>query len=243
MALRISGAIIAAGRGERLRNGAAGLPKPVVEIAGEPLLSRQARMLAAAGADPIHAIVNRETAAIIRERRIELPRNLSLIVRDTPHSLASLLALGEAIAPGWFMMATVDAVMRPEEFRRFADRAKALTETGVAPSVDGALAVVKWRRDERPLFAQVAPDGIIEALGEARAAWVTAGVYLFNTRIFSFAEAARERGLGAMRRYLALLIESGMKFGAVAVADAIDVDQAEDLDAARAMLNGRKDAF
>ncbi len=243
MASRISGAIIAAGRGDRLRSGAGGLPKPVVEVGGEPLLLRQARMLAAVGAKPIHAIVNHETDAIIRARQIKLPKDLSLMVRDTPNSLASLLALGEVIPPGWFVMTTVDAVMRPDEFVRFAESARSFTEAGAAPSFDGALAVVKWRGDERPLFAQVAPDGIIEALGETRAAWVTAGVYLFNTRIFSFAKAARERGLDAMRRYLALLIESGMKFRAFPVADVIDVDQAEDLDAARAMLKDRSNAL
>lgn len=239
MVARINGAIIAAGRGERLRSGAHGLPKPLVEVAGEPLLARQARMLAAAGASPIHAIVNTETAALICARRIELPSDLRLIVRDTPNSLASLLALGDAIAPGRCLMATVDAVARPAEFERFAQRGCALLDSEATPALDGALAVVPWRGDERPLFAEVGPDGIIESLGERQTAWVTAGLYLFNTRIFSFAELARAHGLDAMRRYWALLIASGVRLAGIALKDVIDVDQAEDLAAARAMLANR----
>ena len=243
MVARISGAIIAAGRGERLRSGANGLPKPLVAVAGEPLLVRQARMLAVAGAKPIHAIVNLETAALIRARRVELPSDLRLIVRDTPNSLASLLALGEAIAPGRFLMATVDAVARPTEFERFAQRGRELIDSGATPALDGALAVVPWRGDERPLFAEIAPDGIITSLGERQTAWVTAGLYLFDTRIFAFAELARAHGLDAMRRYLALLIVSGMRFAAIVLEEVIDVDQAEDLAAARAMLAKRRGAL
>lgn len=243
MVARISGAIIAAGRGQRLRAGAIGLPKPLVEIDGEPMLARQARMLAAAGASPIHVIVNSETASVMHQRGLELPPGTRLIVRDTPHSLASLLALREAIAPGRFLMTTVDAMARPAEFDRFAARAIALTDPEAHEALDGALAVVRWRGDKRPLFAELAPDGHIAGFGDNRSAWVTAGLYLFSTRIFALAEAALAGGLDALRRYLALLVDSGMKFAAIALDDVIDVDEAEDLDAARAMLARRSDTL
>ncbi len=243
MVARVSGAIIAAGRGARLRAGAIGLPKPLVEIDGEPMLARQARMLTGAGASPIHVIVNSETAAIMRERGLELPPATHLIVRDTPHSLASLLALGEAIAPGRFLMTTVDAMAPPAEFDSFAARALALTDPAAGDALDGAMAVVRWRGDRRPLFAELASDGLITGFGDNRSAWVTAGLYLFNTRIFTMAEEALARGLDAMRRYLALLVDSGMKFAAIALDDVIDVDEAEDLDAARAMLARRSDTL
>ena len=68
MVTDLSGAIIAAGRGERLRAASGGIPKPLVELGGEALLVRQARALAALGARPVHAIVNSETAAMIRDR-------------------------------------------------------------------------------------------------------------------------------------------------------------------------------
>jgi hypothetical protein len=43
---------------------------------------------------------------------------------------------------------------------------------------DGALGVVRWRGDSKPLFAEVAPDATITHLGDEQASTVTAGVYL-----------------------------------------------------------------
>jgi choline kinase len=235
----LSGAIIAAGRGERLRTASGGVPKPLVEIGGELLLLRQARAIAMLGAHPVHTIVNSETARIIRERDLTLPPAVQLCVRDTANSMESLLTLGEHIAPGRFLMTTVDAVVPPAEFERFAVRALELTDPVRRNALDGVLGVVKWRGDRHPLFAEVAPDGTICALGAHESQLVTAGVYLFSTRIFSFSDKARAAGLDALRRYLSLLISEGMRFAAVELSDVIDVDEAVDLDAARALVAGQ----
>jgi choline kinase len=232
----LSGAIIAAGRGERLRTASGGIPKPLVELGGEPLLVRQAHAIAMLGAYPVHAIVNSETARMIRERDLTMPPAVQLCVRDTANSMESLLTLGEHIAHGRFLMTTVDAVVPPAELERFAVRALELTDPVRPDALDGALGVVKWRGDRHPLFAEVALDGTICALGDRESRLVTAGVYLFSTRIFSFADKARATGLDAMRRYLALLIGEGIRFAAIELSDVIDVDEAVDLDAARALV-------
>ena len=293
----LSGAIIAAGRGERLRDAVHGLPKPLVELAGETLLVRQARAIASMGASPVHVIVNSETAGMLRDRRVAqdrsrarqgelanysevahdhgiadhgerkhdrevtrdmervldnrelpddregadnrglgLPSEVRLYVRDTANSMESLLTLGEHIAPGRFLMTTVDAILSRSELARFAQRALELTDPRNPDALDGALGVVRWRGDKRPLFAKVA-DGVISALGDGEAPQVTAGLYLFSTRIFGLAEEARAAGLDAMRQYLALLIRRGMRFAAIDLNDVIDVDEAADLDAARALVS------
>jgi choline kinase len=235
----LSGAIIAAGRGERLRYASGGIPKPLVVLGGKPLLLRQARTIAMLGAYPVHAIVNSETARMIRESDLTMPSAVQLHVRDTANSMESLLTLGEHIASGRFLMTTVDAVVPPAEFERFAVRAFDLTDSTDQNALDGVLGVVKWRGDRHPLFAEVAPDGTICALGDRESQLVTAGVYLFSTRIFSFGDKARATGLDAMRRFLALLIGEGIRFAAVELSDVIDVDEAVDLDAARALVAGR----
>jgi len=65
---------------------------------------------------------------------------------------------------------------------------------------------------------------------------VTAGIYLFSTRIFAFGDKARSAGLDALRRYLALLIGEGMRIAGIELTGVIDVDEAADLDAARALV-------
>jgi NDP-sugar pyrophosphorylase family protein len=233
---KLSGAVIAAGRGERLRAASHGIPKPLVELGGEALLLRQVRALTALGASPVHVIVNSETAAMIRDRALAIPPEVQLCVRDTANSLESLLTLGEYLAPGRFLMTTVDAVLAQLELRRFLDRAIELTASGRKDTLEGALGVVRWRGDTRPLFAETASDGTISALGERESRNVTAGVYLFSTRIFSFGDKARAAGLNAMRQYLAMLLREGMRFAAIELNGVIDVDEAADLEAARTLV-------
>jgi NDP-sugar pyrophosphorylase family protein len=232
----LSGAIIAAGRGERLRPASDGVPKPLVELGGEPLIVRQARALAALGARPVHAIINSETAGIIRDRALSMPPDLEICVRDTANSMESLLTLGERLAPGRFLMTTVDAFIPPAELAGFLKHALAQADPAGPDALDGVLGVVKWRGDRHPLFAEVASDGTICRLGGHQARLVTAGVYLLSTRIFALGDKARSAGLSALRQFLALLIDEGMRFAAFELTGAIDIDEAADLDAARALL-------
>jgi NDP-sugar pyrophosphorylase family protein len=232
----LTGAIIAAGRGERLRAASGGIPKPLVELGGEALLVRQSRALAALGARPVHAIINSETAEMIRDRGLPMPPDLEICVRDTANSMESLLALGERLVPGRFLMTTVDAVIAPAELARFLERSLEVTNPAAPGALDGAFGVVTWRGDRHPLFTEVANDGVISRLDSHAAPLVTAGVYLFPTRIFAFGDKARIAGLDALRQYLALLLNEGMRFAGIELTGAIDVDEPEDLDAARALV-------
>ncbi len=242
MGENISGAILAAGTGERLRAAAHGLPKPLAEIAGRTLLGRQAEAILDAGAGRVLAIVNSETARLIRERRVKLPDELELVVRDTPNSMETLFAIGERLRAGYFLLATVDAIIPHPEFRRFVAESIELVASSGASNLNGVLAVARWGGDRRPLFAEIAADGVISGLGGPEAPFVTAGVYFFSTAIFRSAEQARASRLGAMREYLAYLVGSGMRFKALEVSGAIDVDEGPDLEAARAMLADRSDS-
>ena len=240
MVSELQGAIIAAGSGERLRRNGEDIPKPLVRIDGETLLIRQARAMMRAGAREVVAIVNSETAGIITREQIELPDNLHLMLRDTPNSMESLIALGEVLVPGNFLLATVDAIVADAEFAKFIESARSLITNGEARGFDGVLGVVKWRGDKKPLFAKIAPDRRIAELGDDQAPMVTAGVYVLPTSIFAFAEKARRAQLSALRRFLSMLIDNGMRFGAVEMADVIDVDEAADLAAARVAVEVRR---
>lgn len=238
---KFSGAILAAGRGERLRDASNGVPKPLVELGGETLLARQARLLFEAGAYPVIAIVNSETARLIDEQRVKLPHELQLTVRDTLNSMETMLTLREHLTPGWFAAATVDAVVEPGEFKMFFERAAEVAACAGTAQFDGALGVVKWRGDKRPLFTQLDSKGVITGLGGDETALVTAGVYFFSTRIFDFSEQARGAGLTALRMFLGYLIGNGMRFAAIRLENVVDVDEAADLKQARALLKHTSD--
>ncbi len=236
MVMGLQGANIAAGRGERLRNSTRDdIPKPLVKLGGEAMLSRQARALIAAGASSVVAVINSETARVARENEmaLEMPASLRLVVRDTANSMETMLALGEVVHPGWFIAATVDAVIPQAELARFVNESRRKIEDCSEKKFAGVLAVTRWRGEARPLFADVSENGLILRLGNGQTSMVTAGLYFLSTRVFDYAADARRAGLDALRRFLALIIERGMQLDAIEIEGSIDVDEASDLDAAR----------
>ena len=234
MVTTLQGAIIAAGRGERLRLSTRDdIPKPLVMLGGEAMLSRQARALLDAGSSSVVAIINSETARVAKETSLAIPPSLRLIVRDTANSMETMLALGDVLAPGWFIASTVDAVIPQAELVRFVNESRRKIEDCGDKNFAGVLAVTPWRGEAKPLFADVTGNGLIQRLGEGQTSTVTAGLYVLSTRIFEYAADARRAGLDALRRFLALVIERGMRLDAIEIEGSIDVDEASDLDAAR----------
>jgi NDP-sugar pyrophosphorylase family protein len=231
--MTMQGAIIAAGRGERLRIASDDLPKPLVELGGETMLVRQARALLAAGASSVVAIVNTETARAAERMKLVTPPAVKIVVRDTASSMETMLTLGDSLAPGWFVVATVDSIVPATELSRFVGEARRIVAYRSDEAVAGVLGVTRWRGDRKPLFADVSKEGLITRLGSEETSSVTAGLYFLHTRIFALAGEARRAGLDALRRFLALLIDNRMKLYAVEVAGAIDVDEQSDLEAAR----------
>lgn len=232
---QLSGAILAAGHGQRLRDASRGIPKPLVDIGGQPLLLRQIQILVQIGVSPIHVIINSETNNLMLERELHLPGDVELLVGDTANSMESLLILGEHITPGLFLMMTVDALLHAADIRRFVTGATKIIAKP-ASRLDGALGVVQWRGDRGPLFVHIGADGIIDGFGEPRSRMVTAGVYLLSTGVFAHRTEARSRGLNAMRRFLAMLVDRGIRFAALEIPRAIDIDTAADLTEAREMI-------
>ncbi len=233
----LQGAIIAAGRGERLRKSTRDdIPKPLVKLGGEAMLSRQARALIAAGASSVVAVINSETARLARQMALEIPPSVSIVVRDTANSMETMLALGELLEPGWFIAATVDAVIPQVELARFVNESRLKIENCGEKKLAGVLAVTRWRGETRPLFAKVNKNGLILRLGDRQTPMATAGIYFLSTRVFDYAADARRGGLDALRRFLALVIERGMQLDAIEIEGSIDVDEASDLDAARVAI-------
>ena len=230
----LQGAIIAAGRGERLRNSTRDdIPKPLVKLGGEAMLLQQARALLDARADSVVAVINSETARVASKMALEVPPSVRLVVRDTANSMETMLALGDVLAPGWFIAATVDAVIPQAELARFVNESRRKIEECREKNLAGVLAVARWRGEAKPLFADVTKDGLILRLGNRQTSMVTAGLYFLSSRVFDYAADARRAGLDALRRFLALLLERGMRLDAIEIEGSIDVDEASDLDAAR----------
>jgi NDP-sugar pyrophosphorylase family protein len=220
-----AGAVIAAGQGSRLSG--LGLPKPLVPVAGEPLIAHALGNLAAAGVRRAVVIFNREEedcAAYVRGR---FPTLVSkVIVKTTASSLESFREVLAAAPPGRLLVMTVDAFMTRPDFLSFVRSAERL------PDDVTVVAVTPFVADEKPLWVTTRQDGCVAKIGGDSGDTVTAGLYLLSERARSLTPP---ENLPRLRDFLGWLCASGEPIAAVSIAKVVDVDRPEDLEMARAL--------
>lgn len=226
--------LIAAGEGSRLRADGFDLPKGLVPLSGIPLIERTIRSFASLGIDRISCIVNEESPALVdflEQTSFGIP--LSLLVRSTPSSLHSLFALAPSLQSDRFFLATVDAVYRRDDLRRFVDACSAHADA------DGVLAVTDIIDDESPLSIAVDPDTfLVRSIGGDVAAsqWVSGGLYHFSPRIFDQMDHALSIGMHRLRAFQSHLVSSGYRLVAHPFGTIIDVDHRTDVVRAEALI-------
>src|SRR5436853_7940301 len=113
------GLILTGGEGSRLAAGGIALPKPLVEIAGRPLIMRLLETFDALGCTTLTCAVRADFGDVRRLLdgvRFRVP--LQLIECRTPSSLHTLVAGLEVVPPGPVFCRMVDTVMRTEDWRR-----------------------------------------------------------------------------------------------------------------------------
>jgi NDP-sugar pyrophosphorylase family protein len=220
----LQGGIIAAGSGSRLRAEGSRVSKPMVAVAGRPLIEHALDRLRAAGIHRLTIIINEASADCRRwleERAGDL--QLDLIVRTTPSSYASFRLVADRLAGARAVITTVDAIMATADFCGFVSRAAALPDDlmvlGVTDLVD----------DEKPLWVTLDPaDGSIRALGGDGGSHVTAGLY--GLPVQGLREPAR--GCGRLRDYLGWLLEHGQPMRGIPLPRVYDIDRMRDIAAA-----------
>jgi NDP-sugar pyrophosphorylase family protein len=226
-------AIIAAGQGERLRAAGVTQPKPLVPVAGAPLIDYAIAAIAAAGLTHVACIVNEESCGIEDHCRQRWPEiRFDFVRRTTPSSMESLFTLTPLLGDGRFVLLTVDAVFAPPVLRDFVTAAAAHRDA------HGVLALSDFVADEKPLWARLAADGRVTALGDAArdSGLVTAGFYVFDAAIFAEVDTARAQRFTALRQFLGHLLARGYRICGARVPKTVDVDRPEDIASAAAFV-------
>jgi NDP-sugar pyrophosphorylase family protein len=223
--------ILAAGRGERLRDSSD--LKPLARIGGETLIEHVLKSMNDAGASEVVVIINEDSRAVrdhVAKR--DWPFALRWIVETTPTSMHSFLRLVEVLAAdgtdGPFLLSTVDTVTSPKAYANFMEQAR-------AHDAAMTLALGSPRDDEKPLLVRMkAGASRIEAFGDGE--YATAGVYAVRPIILHEADQARRDGIDALRKFLQRLLERGYHLAGIPIPDSIDVDGPADIEAAEALL-------
>lgn len=231
MAGSVRGGIIAAGEGSRLRRDGFTAPKPLVEVAGVPLLGAVLRNFVAAGITSVTIIVNEQERECVDWARGRFPAlDAEFIVKTTASSLESFREVAGRGPVGPMLVSTVDAWCAPEDFARFAGQAAARGEDA------SVLAVTPLVADEKPLWVTLGAGGRVEALGEAGTGLVTAGVYRVSDRA---RRVEAPFALGRLREYLGWLLRSGEPLYGEIIETVVDVDRGEDVVSAEALAGRR----
>ena len=234
MATSIRGGIIAAGAGSRLRADGWRVPKPLVEVAGLPLIGAVLRNFTTAGITAITIIVNqeeRDCVQWVRERYPDL--EVDFIVKTTASSLESFQEVTARGPDGPMLVSTVDAWCAAEDFARFAGQAAA------RPDEATVLAVTPLVDDEKPLWVTLGAGGRVDAIGEPGGGLVTAGVYRVSARARRVGAAPP---LGRLREYIEWLHRSGEPLYGEIIETVVDVDRGLDVAAAEALARGERRA-
>ena len=223
----MTGGIIAAGEGRRLREAGFTVPKPLVPVAGVPLIEGVVRNFLAAGFSTLTVIVNEDERPCVEWLVARFPGlDLRFIVRTTASSLESFTRVLAAAPPGPVLVSTVDAWCRPADFTAFVEMARR------RPAEATVLAVTPLVEDEAPLWAVRDDDGRIRDLGGSGGNVVTAGVYLVPERVRALTPPP---GLGRLRHFLAWLVRSGEMVYGETIDRVVDVDRLADVTLAESM--------
>jgi NDP-sugar pyrophosphorylase family protein len=219
MSVILSGGVIAAGEGSRLKG--LGVPKPLAKVAGVPLIEHVLSNFEAAGIVSAAVIFNeaeRDCAAFVRER---FPTLVStVVVRNTHSSLESFREILAQAPPGRLLVSTVDAFCPREDFVRFVRRA------AEAPPGTTVLAVTRFVDDEKPLWVTTTRQGRVTVVGGSRGDAVTAGIYVVPEKVRRLRVPP---DLGRLRDFLVWLARSGEPIEALSIRKVVDVDRVEDL--------------
>ena len=220
----LPGGILAAGEGSRLRSDGWAESKPLVLVAGVPLIEHAIENFVAAGVERVAIIFNEaedDCAAFVRSRFPSLP--FELLLRTTASSFESFRALSGVMPSGRALFSTVDGWCPRADFAAFVRAAVA------APVEESVLAVTPFVDDERPLWVRTRTDGSVAEIGAESGDAVTAGAYLFSARARELASSAPADRL---RGFLRWLVTEGEPVRAVSIAQVVDVDRGRDVQVA-----------
>ena len=159
-----SAGIIAAGEGLRLKEAGVRIHKPLIPIAGFPLIGHRLRQFVESGIQSAVIIFNegqQECADWVRKHFPAI--DLHILIKSTKSSFESFWRVGRALGPGRHLISTVDAICSSDDWHKMLNsKAPLLREI--------LLGVTSFVHDEKPLWVRTAPGSfkIVEIGGGAR---------------------------------------------------------------------------
>ena len=240
--------LLAAGRGKRLGALTSNTPKPMLDIAGAPLISHVVDVLASAGIERfviVTGYLSEQIEAWAKLYRGETPRIAIVTVRQAElngTSGAMLAAKRHLVGEDRFVFGWGDILMDRANYPRFVDHA-------CNDEYDLLLAVNRVKDPFRGAAVYVDAHMIVERIdekpaeGSAKTEWNNAGLFATGQMIFEYAERLKPSTRGELELPAAIsqMITDGRVVRAVDMRGFwSDVGTPEDLEAARAWFKPKR---
>lgn len=236
--------LLAAGRGKRLGALTDHLPKPMIEVAGKPLLAHIVDALAANGVRNL-AIVTGYLAPYIDEWCASHMRQHPGLILTTLHqaelngtAAAMLLARDFVADDTRFIFGWGDILMERDDYTRFVDAAR-------SESYDLLISINRvsdpWRGGAVYIDADMRVERLIEkpAPGTSATQWNNAGLFAGTSMLFDYLAKLKPspRGELELPEAIARMIENRREVRAIDVRGFwSDVGTPEDLESARKLF-------
>jgi choline kinase len=229
--------ILMAGSGSRLQ---ASVPKPLVPIAGRPLISHIIDRLFHAGVRKLHVIVGYESDRLLTGLQLLIPGGMELHPIENPHwekqnGISLLSADGHVEAP--FVLTMSDHLFEASVLNVLLEQAE---PDSLNLAVDRKIESIFDLNDAMKVQTR---NGLVTAIGKALTSYdaIDTGLFVCPSEIFSYLKAARENDDCSLADGVRLMAHDG-KVRAIDIGDAwwqdVDTDamfaRAEDELSARA---------
>lgn len=231
--------IIAAGEGSRLAQEGVLLPKPLVDLNGQPMIGRLISLFAECGAESVSVVINEQMTQVreyLESYRMPEGIPLEIKVKSTPSSMHTFYELASMLrGKGRFIATTVDTIFRPEEFQRYAQAFR-----NAPAEVDGMMAMTGYIDDEKPLYIETDAEDNILAFRDTvwpDAKYISAGIYGLDDSALKVLDDCMEQGISRMRNFQRALVGAGLHLKGYPMGKVMDVDHASDLEKAREFLS------
>ena len=230
--------IIAAGDGNRIKEEGSLLPKPLVEIEGQPMIGRLVNIMEQCGAASVSIIVNSDMPDVWDYLQKLVPVascELKLMSAKTPSSMHSFYELLQLMKPvDKFVITTVDTIFRRKDFKKYVE-----FYSNSPHDIDGVMGVTSFIDDEKPLYVET--EGIHRIVAykdspEPVIKYVSAGIYGLQMSAVPVLQKCIDSGVLRMRNFQRRLIEEGLNLDAFNLGKVLDVDHLSDIEKANAFL-------
>ena len=230
--------IIAAGDGNRIKEEGSSLPKPLVEIEGQPMIGRLIKIMEESGANSISVIVNSDMPDVWEYLQQLAPTakcEIKMMQAKTPSSMHTFYKLLQLMNPSdKYVITTVDTIFRKEDFNKYVE-----FFNNSPHDLDGVMGVTGYIDDEKPLYVQTDGNHKITAFTDhpfEGVKYVSAGIYGLRLSAMPVLQQCIDSGINRMRNFQRALIEKGLRLDAYDLGKVLDVDHLSDVAKANTFL-------